>query len=301
MKFRQNLVALLVLPLSAIAQSVVVNDSAWSTPVSNSYTGDTSGLNYYGSSGSSGQLNTTGGMLSLATSSSGRGLSLVFPTQTLSNIGDTLSFSASFKITTPLLTNGTNNFRIGIMNSSGGTTITTNGYNNTNANFVGYEGYMAASSIGIEDSTPSKFFKKLTAGNAIIGSTTGLFSDLADGGIDLGTGVETPVFAAGIDYVISLIATSISGGGVNLAYSLTGGDVGSVYNFNADDATASTLSFDTLALHVNSNSWTTTDLQNVNVTYTAFSAVPEPNTFALLFGMMALGFVGARRRRVAVS
>lgn len=283
----------------AHAQVSVVNDSAWSSPVANAYVGGSSGLNYYGSSGSTGNLSLTGdstNLLTLNTIGGGRGLAVTFATQSLASVGDSITASIQFKMAGPVYTSTSNNFRIALHNNTGGTAISANNFANTNTNFVGYVGYMAAVSVDFADSTPVALFDKVSSGNALIGQATEgtQFTTLAQGGPNVSP-ADTPALAAGTNYTASLVITRIASG-VNIAYSLTGGSVGSTFTFDTDDTSSAVTSFNTLLLHVNSGTWDTTQLQNVNVSLTA---IPEPSTYAALTGLLALGFVAWRRRPTA--
>lgn len=302
MKLTPTLLLLGVIVSLAHAQVSVVNDSAWSSPVANAYVGGSSGLNYYGSSSSSGNLSLTGdsaNLLTLATGTSGRGLAVTFATQSLGSIGSSITAAATFQITGPLFTSTTNNFRIGLYDNSGGTAITANNFANTNNIFVGWNGYMAASSLDVADSTPSQIYEKVTDQIAIIGAVSisgppavTYLTSIGNGGIDLSP-AQTPILAVATNYTASITITRIADG-VNIAYTLTGGALGETFNFDLDDTTSATTAFNTFALHVNSNTWTSTQLQSLQI-----SAIPEPSTYAAFAGLLALGFVAWRRRQAA--
>jgi len=293
MKLSRLLLACSTLPLAASA-SIVIDDSSWSSPATNAYVGGSSGINYYGSSSSTGNLSLTGAssnLLTLTTGTSGRGLSVSFPQQTLVNVGDTLSATITFQIAGPILTSTSNNFRVGLYDNTGGTPISGNNYGNTNAIFEGWTGYLFASSIDTGDTTPSGVYKKLTTQQYIIGSNQNM-PLIGEGGINNAPG-DTSALVAGVNYTASMVLKSTASG-LHLAYSLTGGSLGSEFNFTAEDLDLPNLSFTTLAFHVNSNTWDTSQLQSVNVVYTA---VPEPSTYAALLAGGLLGIVLLRRRR----
>lgn len=291
------LFAITLLPIAASA-ATVVNDSTWSTPVANTKVGGSSGLSYWGSAGTGGNLSLTGpstDLLTLATGANGRGLLLNFAPQTLTSVGDVLSASFTFQVINPLTPGNDNNLRIALHNIGTGTEMTSNNYTNTNVAFVGYNGYMAAASIGRNDSTPSQIYRKVTTGDSIIGSATAgtQFDSLGAGGVN---DPPTPLLTTGTDYTLELTLTRLASG-VNIALSLSGGAVGTFFDFNVNDETSPTFTFTTAVFHVNSNLWDQSQLQNVNVTFTP---VPEPSTWAMLLGGMAGagGWILRRRRRI---
>ncbi len=293
MKILLPVLASIAVPAVAFAD-VIVNDSGWSSPVNNSYVGASSGLNYFGSSGSSGNLSLTGestDLLTLSTAGGGRGMSFNFAKQTLSSVGDSLSVSVTFQIGGAVFTSTSNNFRLALHDNSDGTAITANAYANTNDGFVGYEGYLLANSFDFADTTPTTILRKQTAANSIIASTTG-FDTLGSGGTNINPD-ETPALAVGQSYTATITVTSIASG-LNIAYALSGSGVGTIFDFDVDDTTPGTDAFTTLALHVNSNTWDTTELQNVTV---AYSPVPEPAAFATFAGLGVIVLAATRRRR----
>lgn len=263
MRPRLTLFVAALLPAAASA-TVIVNDSTWTNPSANAWVGGSRGFNFHGSSGNSGNLFLSSNQLSLATGTSGRGLSDSSPRQTLDFVGDSLTATVSFRITGPLTPTGTNGFRIGLHDNSGGTPITESGYGNSNAIFVGWKGKMAAATVNFADATPTAILTKPASSNALIG-TTGDFVPLGQSGIDQ-TPNNNSAFTAGVTYAATATFTRIDGG-LNIANQLTGGSVGDIFNFSADDLPDPTLAFTTLAYHVNSNN-SATVLEYVNVTNT---------------------------------
>jgi len=77
---------------------------------------------------------------------------------------------------------------------------------------------------------------------------------------------------------------------INLAYSLTDGSI--VNSFSNDHVTTGPLTFDTITLFSRS---AYPEFDDITVTLT--SAIPEPATYAALFGLSGLGLVYLRRRR----
>lgn len=302
MNHRHITALLAALPLIAFGQSTIVNDTAWNSPSTNAYVGNQSGLNYYGSSGSTGNLSLTGdssNLLTLNTAGGGRGMALNFGTQTLQNTGDSLTAAFTFKMSGPVFTSSSNNFRIALHHTGTGTAISANNFANTNSAFVGYVGYMAAVSLDFADATPVAIFDKIASGNALIGQATEgtQFNTLAQGGIDLSP-AATPALVPDTFYTSAITVTRLATG-VNVSYSLTGGTLGSVFQFDIDDTDAAATSFDTLLFHVNSGTWDTSQLHNVNIAFTAGTVIPEPSTYAALAGLLALGIVAWRRRQIS--
>lgn len=269
----------LVSPLSA---DVIINDSSWTQGVS-TRTGDSSGLNYYGSSGfASYSLNGDDFRIDAA----GRGVSVNFATQTLSNIGDSLSLSYTFTITGS--SNSTSTVRTGIFNQNTGTAIS--GYNYTNNFGTNYLGYQVVSNPTGTSGSATGFYEKIQSANVLTSSSSvANYTAIAAAGSS-----ARPTLVEATTYTTTFTLTRVASG-LQLDYSLTGGTGFDVYSLSFTDETPSTYSYTTIEFRGGSGTYTTQTISNFNLTFTP---VPEPSASLLLLGGLAGTWLVMRRRRV---
>lgn len=237
-------------------------------------------------------------LMTLTTGSAGRGGVGFFAPQgspvTLTDVGDALTFILDFAID-PFASPGTstNTFRLGFLDSDGGTRMSADNTGNSFAGYAGMDGYAAAFSVNTNavDSTPVGLFKKVTSAASGLGSfgsaPTILWESLAQGGPGA---VEN--LAAATPYTATLMLQKTGDSELTLTGSITGGAL-SGFTFSTVDSTSPNFSFDGIAFQVGSNTYNTTAISRVQVEY---APIPEPAVSGLLavFGVLS-GFGLVRR------
>lgn len=201
-------------------------------------------------------------------------------------LGEVLTLSLTFAPTGTATLTSPNGLRFGVFDS-GGVRLTGDANPTDNA----YRGYAA-------------FVNPLTS-NARISERIGtgaLLTSLSAGVYDatpIASGVGTTGtlnFEAGESYTASLTVTRTLANQWLIGFSLSGGNLGT-YSFVGEDTASFVTQFDTISFGLNSD-MTATDFTNFTV---SVAAIPEPGTYALLVGAVALlGVCGWRRRRAAV-
>lgn len=297
------LVAALALT-SAAQAGIVVNDS-WADGGRNNGA-DPLDTNWWSSVSSTGTgIEVSPGSLGLVTGTSGRGIHTVFPTQTLTNVGDKIVATYTFTTPATIGIGATAGFRVGLFDtlgrsgldadiaSSSGSPNSLYGYFGTST--PGLPGYMLDMDVGTgaEDISFRQLDTPVTATTPtgrLMGTTTG-FTQLSPTGPD---GAYT--FAPNTTYTGSLTITRSSATEMQLT-----GTLGTATHSVTD--TFDSASFGLLAFWANSNVFGSSstaatadngiDFSNVTIT---FVPVPEPTTAVVL----ALGLAGAamRRRRI---
>jgi hypothetical protein len=283
------------------AQAALVVDDNWADGGRDNGA-DPLDSNWWTSSSSSG-IEVSVGSLGMVTGTSGRGIHTVFPTQTLSNVGDKLV--ATYTFTTPATvgsTTGTGVFRVGLfdtlgragldadVSSSSGSPNDLYGYFNTPTDAL--PGYMMDMDIGTgtedlnfrqHDTVPTGS----TPTGRLMGTTSG-FTSLSPTGPD---GVYT--IDPNTTYTGSLALKRISATELELT-----GTFGTAAHSATDEFDSA--SYGMLAFWANSNTFGVSnvpgednngiDFSNVTI---EFIAIPEPASLMLL--SMA-GMFGALRR-----
>ena len=293
-------VAASLAPASAGAQ-VIVNDS-W-TDAGRTNGADAQDADWWTSSSSSG-IEVSAGSLGLVSGSSGRGIHATFPTQTLANVGDTLT--ATYTFTTPATVGtGTSGFRVGLfdtvgrplnadISASSGTPNPIYGYFGASPPTTGLPGYMVDMDVNTatDDFNIRQHDVPVTASTPsgrLMGTTTG-FTSIDDSDNELFS------FAPNTTYTGSLSITRTGETAVEVTSTL--GEA----SFTALDETFDSVDFGMLGFWANSNLFGSSpdpdtanngiDFSNVTI---EFVPVPEPASLSLL--ALGLGWVARRPRR----
>ena len=292
-------------PLHAV---VVVDDSF--TDGGRNDGADPLDANWWTSSASSG-IEVAPGSLGMVSGTAGRGIHAIFPTQTLANIGDSLT--ATYTFTTPATVgggSGSGAFRVGLFDTLGRAGLNADisasaaapnaVYGLHSAGTTGLPGYMMDMDVatGTEDlsfrqlDTPINTTAQTPTGR-LMGTTVG-FTQITPTGPD---GVYA--FAPNTQYAGSLTVTRLNATDYTITGTLTtpaGTTTHSVTDtFDSD-------SFGMLAFWANSNIFGSSatpntpdngiDFSNVKIEYTS---VPEPASLSVL--LLAYGLVARRSRR----
>jgi PEP-CTERM putative exosortase interaction domain len=280
-----SLATAVLLPVAASA-AVVVNDSSWNTPATNTKVGDSSGINYWGSSGSTGALSLNESN-QLVLTQGGRAILVNFPKQTLTDVGDSLTVSFTFALSVD--SGASSQLLVGLFDNTPGTALTANGYGNAPAEATNYTGYIVGASTNSTANSTVVYKRNATA------NLTASTNNTNATGLGTTGGGTNPALAANTFYTSTLTLTRVETG-LELAYSLSSS---SAYTFSVIDTDSPDFSFTTLEFRGNSalyGSGETLTLSNLNITFTP-AAIPEPASFAALAGLGALGLVAMRRRR----
>jgi hypothetical protein len=303
---RAFLLALAVAALGCanLHAAVIVNDS-WADGGRDNGP-DSLDSNWWTSSSSSG-IEVAVGSLGMVTGTSGRGIHTIFPTQTLTNVGDKLV--ATYTFTTPATVGrgGTGAFRVGLFDTLGRAGLDADiSASSGSPNAVygwgtgaggpgtpGLPGYMLDMDVvtGAEDLS----FREHDAGTVnptgrLMGTTTG-FTQLSPTGPD-----GAYAFAPNTSYTGSLTLTRSSATEVELT-----GTLGSASHSTTD--TFDSADFGMLAFWANSNMFGSASSPNspdngidfTNVTI-EFIPIPEPGSLALVLTIAAS--LGMARRRI---
>jgi hypothetical protein len=293
---------------SPIARAAIIVDDSWADGGRNNGA-DLLDSNWWTSASSNG-IEVSVGSLGMVTGSSGRGIHTVFPTQTLTNVGDKLI--ATYTFTTPATVGGgsaSGAFRAGLfdtlgragldadVSASSGTPNAVYGWGTGAAppgpGTAGLPGYMMDMDVaagGTEDLN----FRQHDAGTVnptgrLMGTTTG-FASISPTGPD-----GAYALAANTTYTGSITLTRISATDMQIT-----GTLGAASHTVTDAFDSASIGM--LAFWANSNIFGTSatpgeanngiDFSRVTV---EFIAIPEPAT-AVMLSMAAL-FLAARTRR----
>ena len=264
--------------------------------------------NWWTSSSSSGDEISVGS-LGLVTGGSGRGLHTVFPTQTLTNVGDSLK--ATYTFTTPA-TVGTGKgsaFRVGLFDTLGqaGLDDDVNASSGSPNALYGWgaaaggpgtqplPGYMLDMDVNTDATADLNFREHVQEPAGIVGTgrlmaTTDNFDNISPSGPD-----EGYTFDPNTTYTGSLSITKLNATDVTLTATL-----GNISYSNTDAFDSANIGM--LGFHVNSNTFGSSssagepdngiDFSNIKI---EFTAVPEPTTLMLFAG--ALLTIPAMRKR----
>ncbi len=285
--------ALLVLPVVALAQPVFSDNFA---------DGDRNG---WFSSSTTGTLTVVNGAMNQTTGTAGRSAMTYFPSTTLS-VGETLTLSFTMQMVGPaganfnINTGNNNQLRFGLFNSDNAVKVAADNYgSSTPYNFGSQGGYASVASLlqgsTNSDTTPAGWTIRertaATASTALI-STTSPYSTLGD------TELHAASFALDTLYAATMIITRTNLG-VDIFAKYTGGSLGATYEIIRSDNEIPVITFDMLAIHLNSNIAAGFTVDDVIVSR-GMAPIPEPSTYAAIAGALSLmGVMVWRRRRQA--
>jgi hypothetical protein len=299
-----GLVLGLLLCAAETRATVIVNDS-WADGGRDDGA-DPLDINWWTSAASAG-IEVSSGSMGMVTGSSGRGIHGIFPTQTLTNVGDKLIATYTFTTPATIGSSSTGAFRVGLFDTLGRADLNANvsassgspndvygwGTATGGPGTAGLPGYMMDMDLGTGAEDLS--FREHDPGTLnptgrLMGTTTG-FTQLSPTGPD-----GAYVFAANTTYTgsITIALTSVT------ELQLTGTlDAASHTVTDVFDSA----SFGMLAFWANSNvfgSSNTPDTPNNGIDFSniriEFFAVPEPTSFVLL-GFTAFAWGVSRKRR----
>lgn len=218
-----------------------------------------------------------------------------FPTVSLA-LDTPTTFRLAF--TTGNMGGTTNNLRIGLLNGTPNGFRATDGFGSTDASYTGDEGYgvwSASSTVGGGNTSNLvlRTYQRNTLGTNLLG-TAGEWGN-NDGATQFGNSVgATGYFEANTSYVLEMTLT-FDGTALLFETSLTGGNFVGM-NYAVSDDVDPTTEFNMIAFRLGGGS---NQFDSINFTEFSVSAIPEPSTYAALFGALALGLVAFRRRQLA--
>jgi hypothetical protein len=286
------LVGVLLMLAPASFAGVIVDDS-W-TDAGRNNGADALDTDWWTSTTST-AIEVSAGSLGLVSGTSGRGIHGTFSPQTLTNVGDSLKATFTFKTPATVATGATAAFKIGLFNTNGNSGLAADlSASSTTPNTI-YDplpGYMMDFDVNPASGANITFREKSPVPGStgqLLGTTTG-FVQLAGGG-------NAYSFAASTTYTGTYSITKTATG-IDLSGSLSDGS-GVLSTFTTSDSSPSATTFDLLGFHVNANIFGSSNAVNTadnGIDFTNIkieSAVPEPSAIA----MVALLSAGAMRRR----
>jgi hypothetical protein len=213
---------------------------------------------------------------------------------TLANVGDRLRVTWAFDTNDVNATNGSQNFRIAVVDSPGASRLAANGTPG-NAAYVGY-GIFGNMGETLGHADPFELVERVAGSSALL-SASGSWTTNTPLGDDGASG--DPGYSDNTRYVYTMELTRLAGGSLQVSSSMVGGNLGGdgTLSVTAIDATPQSFTYDTFALRPSSAATTTDqfDTQLFRVDYLPY--VPEPTTFALLaLGSVALAMASRRQR-----
>lgn len=247
--------------------------------------GDGSNVNY-----------TTGASITQITGSNGRHL-LGYFTEDGSplslSLGETMTVTFAIQFDrTVALSDASNNFRVGVFDSTAGNRISADNQGGTSAGtlFDNYTGYIATLNLGGGGSNGLRLFERTSTTNqALIGSITGVYTQLGSS-----TGNDQALQASTV-YTGVMTFSRTGAQELTTSFSMTGGTLNAYMTSQTD--TTPTFAFDTFAIYATKDSTDSMTLSQLKIE-TTMAAVPEPATYAALAGVFVAGFAVWRRRKV---
>lgn len=246
---------------------------------------------------SSSAIEVSTGSMGLVSGSSGRGVHTTFSAQTLSSLGDSLTFQASFTTPATVGSGRTSALRVGLFNSNGAA-VGSNFTSSTDPIWDAVGGFMIDYDVntGDEDvSIRSRIAPSGSGDNDRLLGTTSYFDTVGSGGNPYSFGAETA-------YSIELIIERDGAGTARITGTLYDSGNSVLSTHMESGVPTSSLTFDLLGLHANSNTFgssNSTGEADNGLTFTSASLVlvPEPSAYAAVLGLLSLAVVAGMRRR----
>lgn len=288
----------------ALRAATIVDDSFADGDVAKTGALDSS---WWTSSSSSG-IEVTPGSLGLVTGTSGRGIHTVFPTQTLANVGDSLTATYTFTTPATVGSGGSGSFRVGLFDTLGRSGLEANvsassgspnavfgwSVGNGGAGDLGLPGYLMDMDVdnGVDDLNFREHNINSATGRLMSTTGSGSFSSFSSGPDN------AYLFAPDTQYTGSISVTRISATEVEVAGTLNGATHSIIDTFDSVD-------IGMLAFHANSRQFGSSnsagdpdngiDFSNVTI---EVNQIPEPSTIVGLFGGLGALLGMGRRGRV---
>lgn len=288
--------AILIAPVLAFGQTVILNDS-WADGDLSSGSDPLAG-DWFTSTSSS-AIEVSVGSMGVVSGSSGRGIHGLMSAQSL-NIGDNLTSTFSFRTPATVGTARDSALRFAVVNSLGRPELASNqslSSSNPNPLFDGLPAYMVDFDVVTGSESTGLREHDVTA-------TLGRFMSTTSEWISLGSGGNAYTFMADTDYVAILSVTRTGADEMTVFASLSMGG-GELSSHSELVSGVTNMTFDMLGVQVNSATFGTSnvpdtadngiDFSNIMVVYTP---VPEPSTYVLLLGALALAVGFLRRRKI---
>jgi hypothetical protein len=216
-------------------------------------------------------------------------------------VGETMTVSFNLTISGTISTSA-NLLRVGLFNSYASSTdnnasststrqIATDGLGTSSSTYANYGGYLFGYQLGSSNLTQVQSRDFAASNNTLLSQT------ISAKIVTLGsTSAQDYDFIAGNTYAFTLTFSRTGSDAMSLATSITGTFFsGTGLNYSVADSASVTHSFDTFALYAGSGLASSLTLDDFSVQHTA---VPEPSTYVLLLGGVALaGTIFWRARR----
>jgi hypothetical protein len=276
---------LLVGPTLAAAQTVWVNE----TFADGNRTGDTppTSLEWYSTAGAATLTAGVGSMTLVTGGTSGRHAMAYFTSLGSSaslDVGDTLTFSFNFSLTE--VRDLSSGLRFGLFNTTDGTRYTADSQNAGNT----HVGYAAMVNLAAASGSPASIRERSAAANNLITSTNSYTTMGNNGGVAY-TFLANTIYTG----VMSVNRTDTNAASVTVSFSQ---GATPIFSFTREDSAAIVSSFDSIAIAIGSAS-SVAGADSITVSNVSVTQIPEPSTYAAIFGFGALGLAVFLRRRRA--
>lgn len=185
-----------------------------------------------------------------------------------------------------------NNLRIALVNATPGGLRTTDGFGSTDDSYIGDVGYGLLSDGSNIGGGQTAIPLALNLKKRAVTTSNNLLGSAGDWGSTIDGTAGTGYLDENTAYSLALTLQE-SGGQLLISMEMTGGNLANM-SLSGSDATDPVFDFNAIALR-----WGQGELQfsDFNFTRLTVSEVPEPSVFALVTGLVIMGFAAWRRRR----